>query len=55
MKQLIEFVLNNEEVEHYVDPSRTLLDMIREDFDLTGAKRRMRCWRVWCMYSFSKR
>jgi len=38
MKQLIEFVLNNEEVEHYVDPSRTLLDMIREDFDLTGAK-----------------
>lgn len=38
MKHRIEFTLNNEEVEHYVEPSATLLKMLREDFDLTGAK-----------------
>lgn len=38
MKKLIKFVLNGEEVEHAVDTHKTLLKMIREDFDLTGAK-----------------
>lgn len=38
MKYKLNFILNNEEIEHYVDTNRTLLNMIREDFDLTGAK-----------------
>lgn len=38
MKYKLNFILNNEEIEHYVDSNRTLLNMIREDFDLTGAK-----------------
>ncbi|MTI69068.1 MAG: (2Fe-2S)-binding protein [Firmicutes bacterium] len=38
LKYKINFNLNNEEIEHYIDPNRTLLNMIREDFDLTGAK-----------------
>lgn len=38
MKQLIKFKLNGEEVEHYAPLNRTLLKMLREDFDLTGAK-----------------
>jgi carbon-monoxide dehydrogenase small subunit len=38
MKTLIEFTLNGELVECYVENRRTLLKMIREDFDLTGAK-----------------
>lgn len=38
MKTLIEFTLNGEVVECLVDNQRTLLKMIREDFDLTGAK-----------------
>ncbi|NMB03822.1 MAG: (2Fe-2S)-binding protein [Tissierellia bacterium] len=38
MKQLINFKLNGEEVEHYAPLNRTLLKMLREDFDLTGAK-----------------
>lgn len=38
MKHRIEFILNNEEIEHYVEPNKTLLTMLREDFDLTGAK-----------------
>lgn len=37
-KQLIKFILNGEEVEHYAPLNRTLLKMLREDFDLTGAK-----------------
>lgn len=32
------FTLNGEEVEHETLPNRTLLKMLREDFDLTGAK-----------------
>lgn len=38
LKYKINFNLNNEEIEHYIEPNRTLLNMIREDFDLTGAK-----------------
>ncbi|MGV8146783.1 MAG: (2Fe-2S)-binding protein [Alkaliphilus sp.] len=38
MKHRINFTLNYEEVEHYVDPNITLLTMLREDLDLTGAK-----------------
>lgn len=39
MKKVINFVLNGEQVEHTVDTNKTLLKMLREDFDLTGAKR----------------
>ncbi len=38
MKQHIVFTLNGEEVECDVKLDRTLLKMLREDFDLTGAK-----------------
>ena len=38
MKYRINFILNEEEVEHFVEPNRTLLKMLREDFDFTGAK-----------------
>lgn len=38
MKMRIEFQLNGEPVEHFTEPNRTLLNMLREDFDLTGAK-----------------
>jgi carbon-monoxide dehydrogenase small subunit len=38
MKKTISFKLNGEEIDHLVDPHKTLLSMIREDFDLTGAK-----------------
>jgi carbon-monoxide dehydrogenase small subunit len=38
MKVIINFKLNGENIEHAVDTHVTLLHMIREDFDLTGAK-----------------
>lgn len=38
MKKIIRFTLNGEDVEHAVDVHKTLLKMIREDFDLTGSK-----------------
>ncbi len=38
MKYKISFTLNNEKVEHEVESHKTLLKMLREDFDLTGAK-----------------
>lgn len=38
MKHKIRFILNGEEVEHEVKANRTLLQMLREDFYLTGAK-----------------
>ncbi len=38
MKKNISFELNGEEIDHLVDSHKTLLRMIREDFDLTGAK-----------------
>lgn len=38
MKYKIDFILNEEEVEHYVEPNKTLLKMLREDFDFTGSK-----------------
>lgn len=38
MKMQIAFTLNGEWIEHLVDTRKTLLKMIREDFDLTGAK-----------------
>lgn len=38
MRQLITFTLNGEVVEHEAPLNRTLLKMLREDFDLTGAK-----------------
>ncbi|MFZ5967582.1 MAG: (2Fe-2S)-binding protein [Bacillota bacterium] len=38
MKHEIRFILNNEAVKTAVKPHKTLLEMLREDFDLTGAK-----------------
>jgi carbon-monoxide dehydrogenase small subunit len=38
MKKVINFTLNGEVVEHAVDTNKTLLKMLREDFELTGAK-----------------
>lgn len=38
MKYKISFTLNNERIEHEVETNKTLLRMLREDFDLTGAK-----------------
>lgn len=38
MKKTINFILNREPVEHAVDLNKTLLKMLREDFDLTGTK-----------------
>ena len=38
MKKTINFILNGQEVECLVDPNYTLLRLLREDFDLTGAK-----------------
>lgn len=38
MKHQISFMLNYERVTHEVEPNRTLLKVLREDFDLTGAK-----------------
>lgn len=38
MKMRIEFTLNGEIIQHFTEPNRTLLTMLREDFDLTGAK-----------------
>lgn len=37
-KYTIQFKLNGEEIEHETRPNVTLLSMLREDFDLTGAK-----------------
>jgi carbon-monoxide dehydrogenase small subunit len=37
-KILIKLNVNNEEYEIYVSPNRTLLDVLREDLDLTGTK-----------------
>lgn|SRR5699024_8352589 len=34
----ITFTLNSEKVSHEVEPNKTLLKILREDFDLTGAK-----------------
>lgn len=38
MKYKIKFILNHEDIEYEVDANKTLLKMLREDFDLTGAK-----------------
>lgn len=38
MKHKIQFTLNTEIVNHEVEANLTLLNMLREDFDLTGAK-----------------
>ncbi len=38
MKYKISFILNNEKIECEVEPNKTLLKMLREDFNLTGAK-----------------
>lgn len=38
MKYPITFTLNKEKVSHVVETNTTLLKMLREDFDLTGAK-----------------
>lgn len=38
MKKIINFNLNGEQIEHNVDLNKTLLKMLREDFDLTGTK-----------------
>jgi len=39
MKHKIKFILNNEEIIHEIEPNKTLLTVLREDFDLTGAKK----------------
>ncbi|WP_026477883.1 (2Fe-2S)-binding protein [Alkaliphilus transvaalensis] len=38
MKHEIYFTLNHEKILHEVKANKTLLQMLREDFDLTGAK-----------------
>lgn len=38
MKYKIKFILNHEDIEYEVEENKTLLKMLREDFDLTGAK-----------------
>lgn len=38
MKHKIRFILNNESITHEVEPNQTLLSMLRDEFDLTGAK-----------------
>ena len=38
MKRIIELKVNGESVEAAVDPNRTLLQLLREDLGLTGAK-----------------
>jgi len=38
MKHTINFILNNEEIQFEVETNKTLLKMLREDFDLIGAK-----------------
>jgi aerobic-type carbon monoxide dehydrogenase small subunit (CoxS/CutS family) len=38
VEKLIKFKLNEEEIETRVIPNKTLINMLREDFDLTGAK-----------------
>ena len=38
MKRLVEFSVNGEKREVYVEPNRTLLQVLREDLNLTGAK-----------------
>ena len=38
MKHTIHFTLNHEKITHEIEPNRTLLSVLREDFDLTGAK-----------------
>ncbi len=38
MKTIIQLTVNGEQVEAAVDPNRTLLDFLREDQRLTGAK-----------------
>jgi carbon-monoxide dehydrogenase small subunit len=37
-KQVLEFTVNDEPVEHLVQPYSTLLDVLREDLGLTGPK-----------------
>ncbi len=39
MKQIIQFTLNSEPYELLVDPSKLLIDVIRDDLELTGTKR----------------
>ncbi len=39
MKQNISFNLNGEDLSLYLDPSQTLLDVIRDELGLTGAKK----------------
>lgn len=38
MKYKLNFTLNNEKIQHEVDTNKTLLKMLRDDFDLIGAK-----------------
>ena len=38
MKKIIELTVNGEPVEAAVDPNKTLLQFLREDLELTGAK-----------------
>ena len=39
MKTLIDCMVNGEERRLLVDPRRTLMDVLRDDLDLTGAKK----------------
>ena len=38
MKKMVSFVLNGNRMEMEVDPSRTLLDLLRDDLEMTGTK-----------------
>jgi carbon-monoxide dehydrogenase small subunit len=39
MKQMLKFTLNGEEMEIYISPDQLLIDVIRDDLHLTGAKK----------------
>ena len=49
MKQRVKFILNHKPVEMDVYPQQRLLDMLRDDFHLTGTKER--CSAVRILYS----
>jgi carbon-monoxide dehydrogenase small subunit len=38
VKRVVKFKVNGDEREVYVEPQRTLLEVLRDDLDLTGAK-----------------
>jgi len=39
MKQKVKLIVNEQEYELFIEPHKTLLDVLRDDLDLTGTKR----------------